>query len=120
VLALKAKILPEGCVAFGGLRYWADCAKCGPGQLPQTYGARFPTRSVDARSIITRGYVASGACSKCGDEVALRTTKASCSHADKPREECGGACLGGKRTCSCRCGGKCHGLGICVCGGGAA
>ena len=30
--------------------------------------------------------------------------------------KCGSACLNGKRTCGCRCGGMCHGAGKCICG----
>lgn len=40
-------------------------------------------------------------------------------HERKPvhkRESCGGACLSGKRACSCTCGGFCHGAGECRCG----
>ena len=29
--------------------------------------------------------------------------------------KCGGACLGGKRSCDCQCGGFCHGAGTCRC-----
>ena len=31
------------------------------------------------------------------------------------RGKCGGACLGGKRSCDCQCGGLCHGAGRCQC-----
>jgi hypothetical protein len=27
---------------------------------------------------------------------------------------CGGACTSGKRSCDCRCGGRCHGAGRCL------
>ena len=29
---------------------------------------------------------------------------------------CGSACLAGKKTCDCKCGGQCHGAGVCNCG----
>lgn len=28
--------------------------------------------------------------------------------------ECKGACLSGKRSCDCKCKGKCHGMGVCL------
>ncbi len=28
--------------------------------------------------------------------------------------ECKGACLAGKRSCDCKCAGRCHGMGVCL------
>ena len=33
--------------------------------------------------------------------------------------ECDGRCLNGKKSCDCRCQGRCHGQGSCSCGGAA-
>lgn len=122
-------------VSFAGMTYWADCSRCGPGQLPLTRPAQDPhtgVRRIVQKPVtqwVTDAYpirpgpggrrvagVALVVCSGCKDYVSARTIKRCTSHADKPLEECGGACLSGKRNCSCRCQGRCHGLGRCVCG----
>jgi hypothetical protein len=33
-----------------------------------------------------------------------------------PQKPCAGACTSGKRSCDCRCAGRCHGMGRCLCG----
>lgn len=33
----------------------------------------------------------------------------------KAGEQCNGKCLNGKHSCSCHCGGRCHGAGTCYC-----
>lgn len=33
----------------------------------------------------------------------------------KAGEQCNGKCLNGKHSCSCHCGGRCHGAGHCYC-----
>jgi hypothetical protein len=31
-------------------------------------------------------------------------------------DQCNGVCLNGKKTCDCKCRGRCHGAGKCFCG----
>ena len=32
----------------------------------------------------------------------------------EPQKPCGGACTSGKRSCDCKCQGRCHGMGRCL------
>ncbi len=51
-------------------------------------------------------------CAKVGVIVAIEIRKPA---PGKGRSECSAACLNGKRSCDCRCFGKCHGAGTCKC-----
>ena len=54
-----------------------------------------------------------GTCSGCGTEHPARTIQVPSVKSD--HEACDARCLNGKRDCSCRCQGRCHGLGSCRC-----
>ncbi len=58
------------------------------------------------------------ACAKCGVESRGRAIQMK--PAGSKAEECNGACLGGRYSCSCHCGGRCHGAGVCRCNEAAA
>ncbi len=54
-----------------------------------------------------------GACAKCGSIVLGRVVVLKPAGAN--HEKCNGACLSGRSSCSCHCGGRCHGAGVCTC-----
>jgi hypothetical protein len=70
---------------------------------------------------------ARAACARCplGDPATntpallypLRRVKLRQDRSTSNPEQCGGACLNGKRSCNCQCKGQCHGAGRCGCRG---
>lgn len=119
---MRAKLTAEGqayTVRNGRRTYvWADCWRCGCRQVP-TIATRGNDASIVARlepgwspNQRTRLLVA---CGTCDATVPAFTAEECARHASSP-ERCGGACLNGKRSCNCRCKGRCHGAGRCACG----
>lgn len=138
---LPAPIPRAQHVKCDGYTYWAECALCGRGSLPATiersrpnpYDRNGPRRITREPVIHSQGWPGDafelrpdskgrhqrstlGVCATCKQTVPLRITKCTHSHADKPLERCGALCLNGRRDCSCQCGGRCHGAGVCLCG----
>ncbi len=138
----KVRVGRDGGVSIDGTgRVWLDCPTCGPvaprtesrtehvrvnyfpgSTAPAEYRevTRYRTRLEWLRVPYTKrngkpGYEMRprGACSKCGAVVLGRVVVMK--PAGSKTEECNGACLGGRRTCSCHCGGRCHGAGVCRC-----
>lgn len=62
-------------------------------------------------------------CAQCGDWPAPLGHGADIANVrriETPRtpnaaEHCSGKCVNGKHSCSCQCGGRCHGAGTCYC-----
>lgn len=115
--------------------YWVDCATCGtkpavtrPWRTAPEFGGElleslvlvhrygpWPEGSDEARglcSTILRGYAF---CSGCTQPTKLRKVRVPKSSSTK-LHGCDGRCLNGKHSCECRCGGRCHGAGVCSCG----
>jgi hypothetical protein len=102
---------------------FADCPTCGPGQpaarqrIDLGYG-RQATRLLgaysnqDARTRVWTGFVRCGTCN--ADDVPRREIKTTAGAAKYAVNPCNGQCTSGKRSCDCRCGGKCHGAGRCL------
>lgn len=102
---------------------YLDCGTCGPQGFPRHngQGVQFDNAKIaaDTPCAIARRCVWY-LCPTCGISL--------CSHAvreiaiPKPVArgfvepgECDNRCLNGKRSCGCRCGGLCHGMGTCYC-----
>lgn len=114
-------------------RVWLDCPACGATAPEVTSEKRFVyyggvpfERTVHRarlewwRAPYTKrnggtGWemVPRGACSSCGALAFGRVIRMK-PHGAK-FEECNGACLSGRASCSCHCGGRCHGAGVCSC-----
>lgn len=137
----RVRIGRDGGVSIDGTgRIWLDCPTCGA-QPPRTeakIGHRWGTSFGGAvgRVEVTTHHarlewlrlpytkrngktghetIPRGACSKCGATVIGRVI--TMRPAGSKAEECNGACLSGRRSCSCHCGGRCHGAGVCSCNG---
>lgn len=54
-------------------------------------------------------------CATCGTPATFATITVRVRFAGQAAPRCGGACLAGKRSCDCRCNGRCHGAGVCRC-----
>ncbi len=96
-----------------GRAVWLSCAVCGRSK-PTVYDKIVPTRMGGTDH---QGFHAKIECPKCGVAGELLTFDLR----DNPRKperksECSGPCLAGKRSCDCRCRGRCHGAGVCSCG----
>lgn len=125
-------------VRADGRTYWADCARCGVGTLPATTTRNVrirgqPTSTIRIPIVHPQGYPGDafeiradanghhrratlGTCATCGSTVPLRVIRNVQTHATRPLERCGAACLNGRNDCTCRCRGRCHGAGVCRCG----
>jgi hypothetical protein len=139
----KVRVAKDGGVSIDGHgRVWLDCPACGP-QAPRTESkveVRYsriggPNGWTDRREVTVHrtrlewlrvpyvkksgkpGFemVPRGVCGKCGAAGVLGRVIVM-KPAGAKAEECNGACLSGRRSCSCHCGGRCHGAGTCLCG----
>jgi len=105
-------------------RYFVDCQPCGGRQAARLAHTVRPT---DVRPYLVVyhqqryevpvGPLARtiGACGTCGEAGLLITIQIRARGYGRPAPRCGGACLNGKTSCDCQCGGRCHGAGVCRC-----
>jgi len=83
------------------LAAWLDCTACGKTTKP-TRPAPSPASTPERWAYC--------ACGHAGPvrEVEVRWTPGK-------QTPCNSACLNGRVSCDCRCGGRCHGKGYCLC-----
>lgn len=89
---------------------YLDCRKC-----HRTTPARLPARAPEPGDLRTWAR-----CPYCGEEGPIRLVERRWhDETDPGRQECNSACLTGRVSCECRCGGLCHGRGHggCLCVG---
>lgn len=94
-----------------GARVFIDCQKCAKVTRPAEYGGWIVMPD--------RGYPCRVLCADCGDIIPwalVRKIKIRKKPNGGTPGHCGGACLSGKKSCDCLCGGFCHGAGECHCG----
>lgn len=108
------------------IRYFVDCPTCGPATLGENWGqvircgtCHAPIWGVEYRDT----YGARTVLSPYGK---LIERKAVIHNIARPRRidvklsggssgrKCGAQCVNGKRTCDCRCLGRCHGMSRCL------
>lgn len=83
---------------------WIDCPRCMSTE-PATKPAPAPKGK--------RGRFAS--CAACGTVVRVREITVRWEASKPAPRECPPECLNGKSDCTCRCGGRCHGMKVCLC-----
>ena len=83
---------------------WVDCPKC-----HDTNPATRPVLTPKGK----RGRWA--ACPTCGTAGRVRTIQVRWTIGVPVPRECPPECLNGRSDCTCRCGGRCHGLRVCQC-----
>jgi|SRR3990167_6495469 len=113
--------------------HWVDCPACGTTEarsVEATAWSGYPARrtkiwrttvrelavegpALRRRGRLVRPTILVGTCSGCGAEHPARTIQVP--HVGSDHDGCDARCLNGKRDCSCRCQGRCHGLGSCRC-----
>lgn len=95
-----------------GRYIYADCPTCGDGFDPTPVRGDLTVVCTGERGTPERAFFIN--CPMCGGPAKLRFIARR-----KPRvaggSRCNAACLNGKRSCDCRCGGRCHGATVCQC-----
>lgn len=102
------------------VRYFVDCPNCGPAQLGRHNGsAVYCVTTPDCRMIPLWGQ-------KFVYDENAKFSRVENVRISKPRiidvklsgerstRACSNVCTSGKRSCDCRCFGKCHGAGRCL------
>jgi hypothetical protein len=96
-------------------RYFVECCDRAKAAV-RPNGDPIVTRHSDQRYQVGIGPLSRtmARCSSCGGSATLVTIRLKARYG-RPAPKCGGACLNGKTNCDCRCGGRCHGAGVCRC-----
>lgn len=93
--------------------YYVDC--CGRAKATILHYGPLVTRHQQHRYEVAVGPLAPvmTRCPVCLGQAALVTIKVKQHFGEAPG--CDARCLNGKTTCDCRCKGRCHGAGQCLC-----
>jgi len=90
-----------------GYYLWADCPTCGRSKPHLTAQGFVEVASQQGARIL------SAPCGACLSVVPIIYVRNG--HTRGAQGRCITACLEGRKTCDCKCNGRCHGAGVCSC-----